>query len=49
MDIIKTNELLQHLYNFLLKGAFNNNNAKVVKGVEEHNEMLLLEEYKLAQ
>ena len=48
-NIIKANELLQHLYSPPPKGAFNNNDVEVVEGVEEYNEMLLLEEYKLAQ
>jgi len=47
MDIIKVNKLLRHSYSPLLKGAFNDNDVEAVEGVEEHNEMLLLEEYKL--
>ena len=49
MDIIKVNKLLWHLYGPPPKGAFNNNNVKTVEGVKEHNKMLLLKEYKLAQ
>jgi len=48
MDIIKANKLLRYLYSPPLKGAFNNDDVEVVEGIEEHNKMLSLEEYKLA-
>ena len=49
MDIVKANELLQHLYGPPPQGAFDNNNIKVVESIEECNKIVPLNKYKLAQ
>ena len=49
MDIVEANEFLQHSYGPPPQGAFDNNDIKVVEGMEKHNKMVLLNEYKLMQ
>ena len=49
MDIVKVNKLLQHLYRPLPQGAFDDDNIKIIKGIEKCNKLVPLEEYKLTQ
>jgi len=49
MDIVEANKLLRHSYRPPPQGAFDDDDVEVVEGVEEHDKMVPLDEYKLAQ